>query len=265
MRIRKLLGALCLSVALIAPAPAPAMAAVGDCTPIVHRGMYDGTENQPAGVTYANQYGGIVEIDAELTKDGVVVALHDHNLNRLTGGDSTKTVNNVTWAELQAFDHPYGPFRETVDLIERAEELDVAIMVNLNRKSIYEPVGTFDDMAAEVWAAAADNPRPVYFGGSDGVERYMHQNYPNADTFLRFKGSTVTPDSIIRTINNRDIDVAGLASTFWSQSLSQRIKDAGARPATMQLSTRAQVEAASRADVNLIQMNSPVQATNWCF
>lgn len=68
-----------------------------------HRGgAYDGLENSmeafEACVKLGYRY---IETDVHLTKDGVVVALHDGDLRRVAGARAS--IGNLTWDELRSF------------------------------------------------------------------------------------------------------------------------------------------------------------------
>ena len=57
-------------------------------TPIAHRGLHDvadgRAENSPTAITAAINYGYGIEIDVQLSKDGVAIVFHDYHLDRLT-------------------------------------------------------------------------------------------------------------------------------------------------------------------------------------
>jgi len=62
--------------------------------PIAHRGLHDAArgiiENSPAAVTAAVQAGYGIEIDVQISADGVPMVFHDYKLERLTGQGGKK-------------------------------------------------------------------------------------------------------------------------------------------------------------------------------
>ena len=71
---------------------------------IAHRGASAyAPENTLAAVNLAVELGSdAVEIDARMTKDGIVVAMHDDTIDRTTNG--TGLLNRLTYEEIQALD-----------------------------------------------------------------------------------------------------------------------------------------------------------------
>ena len=53
------------------------------------------------------------ENDVHLTKDGEIVVIHDHQINRVSNGEGT--VENMTLAQLRAFDYGDGEKIPTLD------------------------------------------------------------------------------------------------------------------------------------------------------
>ena len=68
--------------------------------PIAHRGLTDenAVENSKLAYEQAIKSGFPIEMDVQITKDGVAVCFHDDNLKRVTGVD--KNINDVTYNEL---------------------------------------------------------------------------------------------------------------------------------------------------------------------
>lgn len=99
--------------------------------PMVHRGAplgRDGAvvENTRAAFRRAYQLGfGHFETDVRTTRDGVLVACHDHSLRRLTG--ERVRIADVTWDELA--DTPVGgePLPRLVDLFEEYPDVSFNI------------------------------------------------------------------------------------------------------------------------------------------
>ncbi len=72
--------------------------------PIAHRGLHDPAagviENTPSAFEAAASAGYAIELDVQLSKDGVAIVFHDEELNRLTG--QTGLVAELTAQELGA-------------------------------------------------------------------------------------------------------------------------------------------------------------------
>lgn len=69
-------------------------------TKIAHRGLHDkvSPENSPSSFDKAVDKGYAIEMDLQMTIDGVVVVFHDDNLKRITGMD--KDIRQCTWEEI---------------------------------------------------------------------------------------------------------------------------------------------------------------------
>lgn len=246
----------------------PAEAAQPHCKPIAHRGLYwtaggDTMENQPKGVNIADQWGGMVEIDANVTSDGAVMALHDFGLNRLTGGDLVTTINMVDKATLQSVSHPFGPFRETTALIDRAALLDVPIMVNINRAGAIGNADYMDTTMQTLWDAAAAHPHPqrVFFGGAD-VQ--MVNRHPEAATFRRY-GPDVPVSQIVQEVTDDDVDLVGLWKNRYKRSVVRRVRQAGAIVVSRHSTSAREARRAQRAGIQWVQGNGAKRvATRWC-
>lgn len=72
--------------------------------PIAHRALHDRAagriENSPAAIRAALDHGYAIEIDLQLSRDGVAMVFHDEELDRLT--DATGPVSARSAADLQA-------------------------------------------------------------------------------------------------------------------------------------------------------------------
>ena len=68
-------------------------------TPVAHRGLVDENtfENTYPAYEKAIEKGYPIEMDVQMTKDGVAVCLHDNNVKRLTGVDAH--INDLTFEE----------------------------------------------------------------------------------------------------------------------------------------------------------------------
>lgn len=97
---------------------------------IAHRGGADRhPENTLEALVGAHALGAdMVETDCRLTSDGVVVAVHDHDLKRIWG--DRRAVGDVPWAVLSTLRR--GPYR-VPSLAEVLRTVDVPVMVDLPR------------------------------------------------------------------------------------------------------------------------------------
>lgn len=95
---------------------------------IAHRGLHDASsgvpENSLAAFRAAAEAGYGAELDTRLTKDGVVVVLHDSDLFRMTG--EHVTVESLDFAELQQYrlggtDERVPRFSEVLDVLSAAQ------------------------------------------------------------------------------------------------------------------------------------------------
>lgn len=262
----KLIIALLLAVATLTLG-APAQAAP-TCQWLAHRGLYAGTENQPAGVTNAHENGWGIEGDAIPTApdedgDSAIMALHDSNLARLTGGDSTMAVGNVTLAELRSFDHPFGRFRRTTALINRAAELDSPIMINLHTAG--DPWGAA--AVDELYAAAQAHPHPqrVYFGGGGGSLDAMTRRHPDVATFHRPYSNDLTAEQIVNQIRVHGYDLVGLRAAYQTRATVDHVRaETDALIANNHAMKLDDVRQASRAGIRIIQTDGARMVRRGC-
>ncbi len=114
-----------------------------DVIAIAHRGDPMGArENTPAAFASAVTHGADwVELDLRLTRDGVVVVLHDQSLQRLWGRDVS--IGDVDLAEVQRLGH--GDERIPT-LAEVLVDLPLPIMVDFTRREVV--VGALDAVSA---------------------------------------------------------------------------------------------------------------------
>ena len=275
MRTKTLAGALLLALLLplstTAPTPASTSstmsaaaygtAATPPCKNIAHRGMWQGTEEQVEGAT-RNARWGFVEIDARMTSDGQIVALHDATMTRPSGGASTAEVGSLSLAEIRALPFVLGDRVErTRRLIRVAATEDVPIMVTINSYSRYDEQWD-NGWLATLWEAAQLHPRPgtVYFGGSGG-EAAMQEAFPDAKTFHRYGDSA----DVLDLATGAGVDLAGLPRSLFDRDLVHDLRDAGVRVATNQLESEEAVDDALEAGIRLVQTDrSRRTVLDWC-
>lgn len=252
------------AVALVAP-QAQATDGTNHCTAIAHRGLYQGTENQATGVDGNAPYG-FVEIDANVTKDGQVAAIHDAQLGRLTGGASNAYVNQLTYEEILALPYLYGDhIYLTTELISRAAALDVPIMVTINKWGRIKSSGYAAQTLDALYDAAQAHPHPelVYFGGATAQDE-MRLRHPDASTFWRYpKAWTAT--RIQTNVAAEGVDLVALPRYHWKPATITAIRALGAVVATVQVNSADVARIAQTAGIDVIQGDDPfLIATQWC-
>ena len=112
---------------------------IGKMTVAAHRGdCYNYYENTMRAFEYAIEVGSaMIETDLHLSKDGVIVLIHDHTLDRTT--DAKGKVSDMTFEELRRVN---AGDKNNFDAIPTLEELIVLasknqIMLNLEFKEYY--------------------------------------------------------------------------------------------------------------------------------
>ncbi|MGH3348547.1 MAG: glycerophosphodiester phosphodiesterase [Nocardioides sp.] len=252
------------ALALVAP-QAQADDGSNHCRAIAHRGLYQGTENQVASVEGNAPYGW-VEIDAAVTEDGQIAAIHDARLTRLSGGASTAYVNQLTYEEILALPYLYGDRIElTSSLIARAAELDVPIMVTINTWGRINTAGFGAQTLDTLYAAAQAHPHPewVYFGGAVAQDQ-MRLRHPDASTFWRYPKAWSTA-RIQTNVAAEGVDLAALPRAHWKPATVTALRGLGAEVATVQVNRADVARIAQAAGIDLIQGDDPAMiATQWC-
>jgi len=264
MRVKKISSAfvaLMLAVAVVTVLSGPAEAAGKKCRNIAHRAMYEGTEEQVRGVR-ENARWGFTEIDARMTSDGKIVALHDFNMARPSGGRSNRPVGSLTLRDIRGIKYVLGRRVETTRrLIRIAARERSPIMVTINSYKRYQEDWDTFGLAA-LYAASRNHPRPsrVFFGGA-GAEKKMHQLFPNASTFHRYQPG----DRILARAKANEVDLVGIPVRHYSRRLVTKLRAAGIWTATNQLERMRHVRLAQRAGINLMQTdNSRRTVRRWC-
>lgn len=250
--------------ALVAQPTTAEAAGSKNCTVITHRAIYQNTELQPIGVRAAKRWGW-AEIDARITADGKVVAIHDATMTRITGGASNAFVHKLTLAQIRDLPYKYGRRVHTVRrLIREASRNRSRIMVQTQTHNYEVTKALWADSLDVLWRAAQQHRRPkhVYFGGY-GAGEAMRAAYPQASSFHRFHKSDTRLPQFVR---NNGIDIAALPRSRFKGRLVRRLKHTGALVATKQLGSRRVVREANRAGIRIIQTNNARKtATEWCL
>jgi len=92
--------------------------------PIAHRALHDRSqrrpENSPAAIRAAVQAGYAIEIDLQLSSDGIAMVFHDDHLDRLTaakGPVSARTAAELAQIALHDCDDPIPSFAQVLELV----------------------------------------------------------------------------------------------------------------------------------------------------
>jgi len=135
-----------------------------------HRGLYDNAsiapENSIAAFKLAmeNDFG--IELDVQLSKDGIPVVFHDHNLERVCGID--KSLNEMTFQELRQLylfnsNEKIPHLQEVLDLINNQVPLIVEIKARDNDSSICSVIADILDKYNGVYCVESFNPLIVFW------------------------------------------------------------------------------------------------------
>lgn len=262
MRYRVGLVALALAGTAVAGVPTSADAARSNCQAITHRAIYGKTENQVAGVKWANKWG-FAEVDARVTADGKVVAVHDVNMTRLSGGKSNAAIHRTNFEDLLKLPYVYGKrIYTTARLIRVAAKQDRRIMVTINSWKRVKDAGFADQVLDTLWNAAQKHPHPnkVYFGGP-GSRQAMEERHPEASTFFRYGGS----DSVKKHAVSNGIDLVAIPPSKFKARIVRHLRKSRLTVASTQLVRKAQVRRANRAGIRLVQVDRAKKAVKqWC-
>ncbi|HEX6148431.1 hypothetical protein, partial [Nocardioides sp.] len=115
---------------------------------------------------------------------------------------------------------------------------------------------------AALWATAKRHPKTsqVYFGGAGG-EKAMHDLFPQAATFHRYKPK----DAILKEAVANGVDLAGIPPKRFSRRLVRKLQANGIRVTTTQLNSKRAVRAANRVGIRLVQTDrSRRTVRRWC-
>ena len=127
--------------------------------PIAHRGLHDGNEtiyeNSISAFRAAVEYGYSIELDVQLSNDGVAMAFHDAKLDRLT--NQTGLVIDRDSDALQSI--RLGKSNDTIDTLE-----DVLLEVGGDVPVIIEMKGRSNPMDARALASAVASDLANYRG-----------------------------------------------------------------------------------------------------
>ena len=259
--INRVMAAALLAATLSAPiaAAAPAEAARA-CSNIAHRAMYGQTEEQVRGVA-RNRRWGFTEVDARITADGRVVAIHDLTVKRISGDRSREPVRDLTMRQIRRLPYEFGRRVETTGrLIREAGEHGSAIMVTVHSYARYQEAWDGGGLEA-LWNAAQAHGKParVYFGGG-GAARAMRIEY-GASTFHRYTAR----DDVRQHVEEHGVDLAALPKAHFDRRLVRGLKRDGIRVASIQLDRKRAVRQANRAGISLVQTDRGKRTVRrWC-
>lgn len=127
--------------------------------PIAHRGLHDGNqkifENSMSAMRAAVEYGYAIELDVQLSGDGVAMVFHDATLDRLTS--KTGLLKDFDAEELQCI--KLGRTNDTIDTLE-----DVLLEVAGDVPVIIEMKGDGNAMDARALAKGVASDLDNYHG-----------------------------------------------------------------------------------------------------
>lgn len=127
--------------------------------PIAHRALHDGNnkvfENSMSAVRAAVEHGYAIELDVQLSGDGVAMAFHDKTLDRLTS--QTGLVIERDAEELQSI--RLGKSKDNIDTLE-----DVLLEINGDVPIVIEMKGNGDAMDARALASGVARDLENYRG-----------------------------------------------------------------------------------------------------
>lgn len=127
--------------------------------PIAHRGLHDGNqkvfENSMSAMRAAVEYGYAIELDVQLSGDGVAMVFHDATLDRVT--NKTGLVKDFDAEELQCI--KLGKTNDTIDTLE-----DVLLEIGGDVPVIIEMKGDGDAMDARALAKGVASDLGNYSG-----------------------------------------------------------------------------------------------------
>lgn len=246
----------------ILTAPTVPAEAAKACQNITHRAMHKHTEEQVRGVN-RNARWGFSEIDARVTADDKVAAVHDATLERVSGGKSRARVEERTLRQIRRVRYLFGKRVETTrSLIRAAGRKDVPIMVTINSYGKYKE--EWQDFGLEIlWDAAQLHPHPkrVYFGGTGG-ERAMRLKYEEASLFHRYRRRD---DDILADAQADGVRLVALPPAHFDADLVADLKGAGLKVASTQLNRKRAVRRANAAGIKLVQTDRARRTVRrWC-
>ena len=117
--------------------------------PIAHRGLFDNQtlpENSLAAFDNAVKHGFAIELDVQMTKDGVLVVFHDDTLDRMT--NATGVVEKMDYNQIKDItlldtDCKIPTFKQILELVDGKTELLIEIKP-------YNNVGCVEEKVAEL-------------------------------------------------------------------------------------------------------------------
>ena len=231
------------------------------CKNIAHRARWKRTEEQARGVR-KNAKWGFTEIDARMTADDRIVALHDYTMARPTGGKVKKPVGEFTLRQIRNMPFKLGRRVETTRrLIQIAGRQGTPIMVTIDSYRRYKDQWDSVGLKA-LWKAAKKHPKPssVYFGGAGG-EKAMRDAFPQASTFHRYRGS----DDVLTHAIDNGVDLVGLPRKHFKRKLVKNLRAEKIRVATTQLNRKLVVREANKVGIKLVQTNQSRRTVlRWC-
>lgn len=251
------------SVVAVLSGPTGAAESAGHrkCHNIAHRAMWKHTEEQVRGIRKNSKWG-FGEVDARVTADNKIVAVHDFTMERATAGRVKTAIGSLTLKQIRSAKFVLGRrVEKTRRLIQVAANRGVPIMVTINSYTRYKDQWDNGGLAA-LWAAAQLHPDPskVYFGGYGG-EKAMREAFPEASTFHRYSPG----DMVFDEATANGVALAAIPPKRFKRHLVQKLRAAGIRVSTTQLERRRAVRRANKVGIRLVQTDRGRRTVReWC-
>ncbi len=179
---------------------------------IAHRGACSyAPENTMAAFRLALEQGADgIELDAKLSKDGVVVVIHDQTVDRTTNGSGK--VANLTFAELQKLDAgiQFAPrySREKIPSLKQVlDELGDQLLINIELTSYASPGDDLPEKVAGLVKKSGTSQNIIFSSFHPSILWRIHKLMPDVPAGLltgegwlqwgnSFMGRKISPDLI---------------------------------------------------------------------
>lgn len=137
------------------PKSPPQLPAVFTTVPLAHRGLHDASagrpENSRAAITAAIDAGYGIEIDVQLSSDGIPMVFHDYQLERLakdTGPIRQRSAADLSRVQLRGGSEGIPTLQEIVDLV--AGRVPVLVEIKDQDGAMGTNVGPLEDATAQI-------------------------------------------------------------------------------------------------------------------
>lgn len=161
---------------------------------LAHRGASAyAPENTLAAFELGRQMGaGGIELDVQLTKDGKLVVIHDHTIDRTSNGKGR--IADMTLEELRMYDFSYSfkdkygaegsRIPELKDIMQYAMEHD--LFINIETKDYANPYGEVNRLTAELVRASGYGEQTLISSINHNAMAMLKREYPEIETAIAF-------------------------------------------------------------------------------